>query len=50
MFLTESGSKITLPIGWILSDNRISLNKGIDIEGAYWQNLDRLVNSFIKSS
>ena len=41
IFVTKSGPPVTMPIGWLLPKERVSLDKGIEVEGIYWEGLDR---------
>ena len=41
IFVTTSGPPVTMPIGWLLPKGRVSLDKGIEVEGIYWEGLDR---------
>merc|ERR1719400_1431799 len=43
--IPPAGPPITLPLGWLLPGGQVQLDAGMEVEGVFWENLDRRVHS-----
>merc|ERR1719400_1499 len=43
--IPPAGPPITLPLGWLLPGGQVQLDAGMEVEGIFWENLDRQVHS-----
>ena len=38
-----AGPPVTLKLGWLLPGGLVSLDSGVEVQGIYWENLDRII-------
>ncbi|XP_023326847.1 uncharacterized protein LOC111700212 [Eurytemora carolleeae] len=43
VFLPPAGPAVTMSLGWLLPGGEISLLPGLEVEGVYWENVDRKI-------
>ena len=41
--IPPAGPPVTLTLGWLLPGGVVSLDTGVEVEGIYWENLDRII-------
>ena len=41
--IPPAGPPVTLTLGWLLPGGLVSLDSGIEVQGIYWENLDRII-------
>ena len=39
--LPLAGPPVTIPLGYLLPGGQVSLDQGVQVEGSYWENMDR---------